>query len=170
MNKFKRRKHQPHIMIVIVAVAAIIIGNFIVFAGRTHNLVTSYTDCVNAGYPVQETFPERCVTPEGTSFTNVASSTPDPISPTTSSNHSITAVGTIGCHMKPDTAEPQTLECALGLDTDDGKHYALSTDDNSLFMQPASSKVSVTGGFKSATDQKYVTNGTIMVSSWKAVK
>lgn len=31
--------------------------------------VTSFKECVDRGYPVQESYPERCSTPDGRSFT-----------------------------------------------------------------------------------------------------
>ncbi len=31
--------------------------------------INSFDDCVDAGYPVQESYPERCATPDGKSFT-----------------------------------------------------------------------------------------------------
>ncbi|MGH7157864.1 MAG: hypothetical protein ACREGD_02175 [Candidatus Saccharimonadales bacterium] len=32
--------------------------------------ITSFDDCKAAGYPVQESFPEVCVAPDGQRFTN----------------------------------------------------------------------------------------------------
>jgi hypothetical protein len=32
--------------------------------------INSYADCVAAGYPIQESYPEQCRTPDGKSFTN----------------------------------------------------------------------------------------------------
>lgn len=31
---------------------------------------TSFEECKSAGNPIQESYPERCVTPDGKSFTN----------------------------------------------------------------------------------------------------
>lgn len=32
--------------------------------------ITTFTQCADAGFPIQESFPERCQTPDGRSFTN----------------------------------------------------------------------------------------------------
>lgn len=32
--------------------------------------ISTYTDCAAAGFPIQETYPERCSTPDGRSFIN----------------------------------------------------------------------------------------------------
>lgn len=34
------------------------------------NTITSFEDCVNAGFPVMESYPERCNTPDGKHFIN----------------------------------------------------------------------------------------------------
>lgn len=38
--------------------------------------VTSFEECVAAGYPVMESYPERCATPDGQSFTRDVSGNP----------------------------------------------------------------------------------------------
>jgi len=39
------------------------------FSGLKKPEINSYEECVSAGYPVLETFPEQCRTPDGKSFT-----------------------------------------------------------------------------------------------------
>jgi hypothetical protein len=80
--------------------------------------IASFEECAAAGYPVAESYPEICRTPDGRSFTRVTGDTvPTPI----------TATGTYGiCLPKKDTGGPMTLECALGLQTETGI-YALDT-------------------------------------------
>ena len=47
--------------------------------------ISSYAECVKAGYPVMESYPERCATPDGRTFVNSAApvtqapETPEPI-------------------------------------------------------------------------------------------
>ncbi len=36
--------------------------------------ITSFAECKEAGYPIQESYPERCMTPDGSSFENVEQS------------------------------------------------------------------------------------------------
>lgn len=38
-------------------------------SGRPASTIDSFDDCVNAGYPVQESFPARCTTDDGETFT-----------------------------------------------------------------------------------------------------
>ena len=45
--------------------------------------VSSYAECVNAGYPVRESYPTQCATPDGRTFVNPdqsAGATPSPVS------------------------------------------------------------------------------------------
>lgn len=49
---------------------AYFIGYDIGYEKAVKNSVNSFQDCVAAGYPVQESYPEVCRTPGGKSFTN----------------------------------------------------------------------------------------------------
>jgi hypothetical protein len=53
-------------LLIIIAGAALVI-----IPGPTANApaITSFTECAAAGYPVQESYPRRCTTPEGATFT-----------------------------------------------------------------------------------------------------
>lgn len=87
--------------------------------------VTNYQECVAAGYPIQESYPERCMTPDGKSFVNSFSITP---------NQEVRVKGEIVCLPKKGDG-PQTLECAFGLKALDGKHYGLLNSQNPLLVQ-----------------------------------
>lgn len=46
----------------------------VLIAGCTssdYSYINSYEDCVNAGFPIMESYPEQCATPDGRSFTRV---------------------------------------------------------------------------------------------------
>lgn len=77
--------------------------------------ISTFEECVSAGYKVMETYPEQCKVPSGATFTRVTTDqSPTPIKLT----------GTYTCLPKKDTGGPVTLECAFGLKTDLG-YYSL---------------------------------------------
>jgi len=59
------------ILIYILIAALIIVGLAAAWklTRSTAPIVTNFEQCVSAGYPVQESYPERCTTPEGKTFT-----------------------------------------------------------------------------------------------------
>ena len=77
--------------------------------------ISTFEECAAAGYPVMETYPETCRTPDGTTYTRVT---------TDESPTPITISGLYTCLPKVDTGGPVTLECAFGLKTDRG-YYSL---------------------------------------------
>jgi hypothetical protein len=78
--------------------------------------ISTFEECAAAGYPIMESYPERCsVPPGGGTFTRATTDEmPTPI----------TLTGTYTCLPKVDTGGPVTLECAFGLKTDEG-YYSL---------------------------------------------
>lgn len=77
--------------------------------------ISTFEECVSAGYPIMETYPETCRVPDGGTYTRVTTDqAPTPI----------TLTGTYTCLPKKDTGGPVTLECAFGLKTDLG-YYSL---------------------------------------------
>lgn len=77
--------------------------------------ISTFEECAAAGYPVMETYPETCRTPQGTTFTRVT-----PVAPPAP----ITISGTYTCLPQKDRSGPTTLECAMGLKAAAG-YYAL---------------------------------------------
>jgi uncharacterized protein YdeI (BOF family) len=83
----------------------------------------------------------------------------------TSEEEPIIITGTIGCLKPKDTGQPVDMSCAIGVRQDDGKSYALSSEDPSLTGSvPSGQKVRVTGTFSKKTSQ-YDIEGVIKVSS-----
>lgn len=113
--------------------------------------VGSFDECVAAGNPVMESSPEQCRTPDGKHFTN----------PQASQVYEGVAV----CLPHKDTSGPQTLECAIGLKTDDGTYYGISGDKNNDLGSLAGSdkRVRVSGVVEKSTDTKYNINELINV-------
>lgn len=151
----------------------IFIGLFGIFrsndgAQSQTNQITSYEQCVAAGYQVQEIMPERCITPNGQSFTKAYPSPPNP----TNENSQFNAIGSIVCLPHKNTSGPQTMECAIGLKTDEGIHYGLNTNaDFSLAaVTGTDKKVSVNGTLKTTDDTLYDIVGTVHVSNFDIIQ
>lgn len=77
--------------------------------------VETFEECEAAGYPIMDSYPQQCQTPDGRTFTRV---TPE----VTASPVTLTGVYT--CLSEKDTGGPTTLDCAFGLQTETGD-YAL---------------------------------------------
>jgi hypothetical protein len=78
-------KRTPIIVIVVLAVLVVGLGTWLLVRlfSAPPPTVTNYAECVAAGYPILETYPEQCRTPDGRTFTN-PDATPQPPPPTTS--------------------------------------------------------------------------------------
>ncbi|OQA93094.1 MAG: hypothetical protein BWY24_00735 [Microgenomates group bacterium ADurb.Bin219] len=64
--------------LIAVFLAMLVVGVLIwYFKGKSNNLqaINSFEECAAAGYPVIESYPERCNTPDGRSFTRQISQT-----------------------------------------------------------------------------------------------
>lgn len=108
----------------IVVLAIILVAIFAYFYYQRNTppatqSIASFEECVTAGYPIMESYPERCAVPGGETYTRtITDAVPTPI----------TISGTYTCLPKVNTGGPVTLECALGLVTDQGA-YALDMSD-----------------------------------------
>lgn len=58
-------------IIVFATIVILLVGGvlFMMMRRQAEPSINSYDDCAAAGYPIQESFPTRCVTPDGKSFT-----------------------------------------------------------------------------------------------------
>lgn len=118
--------------------------------------VDSFQKCKDGGYPIQESYPERCSVPGGKTFTN-----PDQSIDTVK-------IGTIECLPHKDQDGPQTLECALGLNAEDGFHYAISDPQmNFISNAPTGTKVTITGKLTVEDSKTYDIAGKIEITDLK---
>jgi hypothetical protein len=62
-------KYIRAIIIGLVLGAAVITGVHLTKDSSKTMTISTFEQCAAAGYPVQESFPERCTTPDGQSFT-----------------------------------------------------------------------------------------------------
>ena len=54
------------------------VGYDIGFEDRTQRVISSFTECVAAGYPVAESYPRQCRTPDGRNFVEQIQMSPLP--------------------------------------------------------------------------------------------
>lgn len=152
-------KHKIITLLLCIGLIILVGGGLIGFAlgynqGKRDNINT-YADCVAAGYPVQESYPEVCSVPGGQSFTN-----PD-------ANIITMVEGKVIClqHKNPD--KPHTLECAAGIETDDGKTYILKANDNELVgLAGSNTRVQIQGTLEEKEDDIYQSTGELTVNSF----
>ena len=68
MNKTTKR-----ILLVLGAllvIVGILVGMDTYLKTDVTNAINSFEDCAEAGYPIRESYPEQCATPDGRTFTN----------------------------------------------------------------------------------------------------
>lgn len=104
-------KRAPLIVIIVLGVLVVGLGSWLVV--RTFfppaPAVDSYAECVAAGYPILETYPEQCRTPDGRTFTNpdAPPQTPPP-TPTPTPTGEFTSEGGIPIVLDEWTEQPVT--------------------------------------------------------------
>lgn len=117
MNKTSLFIFVAAIVVVIIAGGAIAyLKNNQMF---THE-ITNFEECAAAGNPVGESYPRQCWTKDGRHF--VEEIKQQPVQP--SEAKKVIISGKIICLPKIGQGE-QTLECAIGLQGDNGKNYGL---------------------------------------------
>ena len=127
--------------------------------------IINFEECVRAGYPIAESYPAQCFTPDGRGFVEEIEPPSGPI----------TISGEITCLLK--TGQEQTLECAMGLKGTDGRHYGLKNLfklDPEYKFSVGGLRVEVSGTFspeeiKGPDGNKYDVVGVIDVTSIKEI-
>lgn len=105
----------------IVVIIVMLVGTGVYFAvNRQSSLpvsqITNFEECAQTGYPILESYPAQCRTPDGKHFVeDIVKGTLPPPGP-------ITISGSITCLPKKGSG-PQTMECAIGLKGLDGQHF-----------------------------------------------
>lgn len=76
----------------------------------------------------------------------------------------ITVIGTTTCLPHKQSEGPQTLECALGIETEDGNNYAVNDPGwKFLIGRGTGAKVKIEGKFRKSQDSKYDSVGIIEI-------
>jgi hypothetical protein len=97
-------------VIIIVIILLVIIGLLVFDIGRrqpeSYVSIMNFEECSKAGYPILESYPPQCKTPDGRTFTQaVASSTP---TPSASPSVSPVASSTASTNVKVTTPQPRS--------------------------------------------------------------
>jgi hypothetical protein len=124
--------------------------------------ISSFEECVAAGYPALESYPEQCVTKDGKHFVRML-----PAAELEEVSTEVTLRGNFVCLRHWDTSGAVTLECAFGLLDEGGNYYALRTVDPALGHLgnfATDQLVEVVGLFIPGSHERYQTIGTIEVS------
>lgn len=56
--------------IVFILLTVVAVVGYLLYRQNKLANINSYKECVAAGYPIMESYPERCMTPDGHSFVN----------------------------------------------------------------------------------------------------
>lgn len=120
--------------------------------------IDNFEKCVKAGFSVSGSNPKTCKTTDGRIFKSA-------LVP----NNDVSFKGEIVCLPHKNKGDFQTLECAYGLKTADGKYYGISDPEAKYITTfSTSEKVLVEGSLTAPpTDSKYDIVGVISVLSMK---
>jgi hypothetical protein len=68
---FPNRKHLPFLLLAFIlgALLGYFLGFDIGYEKAVNTTIDSFEECAAAGYPIMESYPEQCMTPDGRSFT-----------------------------------------------------------------------------------------------------
>ncbi|MDN5274972.1 MAG: hypothetical protein JWP06_873 [Candidatus Saccharibacteria bacterium] len=142
----------------IIGLLIITIGTAIWYSAynQKSNNMHSYDECAAAGYPVLDSFPGKCSMPDGRTFTQ-----------TTNDGAIVSLEGLTVCLPHKDMNAPHTMECAMGLKTDDGSYYGLGTDSSDTSLSVVNRRVRVSGTLRPIADSKYQNQETITVTKYE---
>jgi len=162
MKLFTKLKVTAVILVVIVVSLAAWAGYSIGLSQGKNQNINTYEECASAGYPIQDSYPERCVLPDGTGFTKKID---QPAA-------NLTFEGKVVCLPHKNMDGPHTLECAIGFQIDDSTYYGLVTNEtgDELSMAAGSDKrFKITGTLEEKPSDKYQSSGTISVVDYQAL-
>lgn len=77
MNVMKIKPIVYAIIVCLAVLGGLLIGYVAGYKRATHASINSFEDCERAGFPVQESYPEVCVTSDGKRFVNNTAALPD---------------------------------------------------------------------------------------------
>lgn len=65
--------------LVIIAIILVLLAGLIISMSQSPSqaVISSFQECADAGYPIMESYPEQCRTPDGRTFVNEAQTIPD---------------------------------------------------------------------------------------------
>ncbi len=131
-------------------------------ADKPDSSISSYEECVAAGYPILKSYPPQCRTPDGKHFTAKISEDEQP-----EAVSEISIQGQLVCLPHWDSSGPQTLECAYGIRDDEDNYYVADfsgLSQEKIVSMPMNTKVEVDGTFIPGPDAKYQSIGRIEIN------
>ncbi len=133
---------------IIVVVVILAVGIGLAWQQRGQSVpVNSFEECVKAGNPIMETFPEQCMTKDKKVFVNQA---------WVEQTKEVTIKGKIVCLPHKNSEGPQTLECAFGMQSEDGLYYGLKNIPTEQMIElQTGSEVLMSGKLTEEKDSKY---------------
>lgn len=140
--------------IVGLVIVIALIGIGVVLWSSQANSINSFEKCKAAGNPILESYPEQCMTPDGKIYAR-----PFEV------GDQVTYVGTLVCLPHKNTSGPVTLECAYGLQTNDGNYHGLKDQNQTVFGMNINDSVSVTGKIVTNDNEIYNIVDTVEVSN-----
>ncbi len=166
-------KKSPILWLAILwVIAVIIVAGTMLFGKKPENspaptgnpviktpTITTFEECIKAGYPVMESYPRQCKAPNGITYTETINQTFAP-------EERITKKGKLVCLPHKNPGEVQTMECAYGLLAEDNKYYSLNDTDpeyKNISTAPMNEPVQVTGKLTLKEDRIYASIGVIDV-------
>lgn len=164
------------LIIIIITLGVLVLGFFILNryiynakqAPSQDVSINSYEDCAAAGYPILESYPEKCQAPDGRTFTRK-------LTDEELADMAVPAImrGTFTClpHLNSN-AGPVTLECAYGLKAESGEYYALKDESrtSSLFTITTGQEIEVRGTLYPGKSEIYQSEGVIDVQEAYVIK
>jgi len=119
------------------------IGMYLAFGQEKISIsskITNFAECERAGFPIGESYPRQCWTPDGRHFV-------EEIGDPTNERGQISITGEMACLPKIGSG-PQTEECAIGLKTEENRYYGiknLTSIDEEYKLFRGGKKITVTG-------------------------
>lgn len=123
--------------------------------------ITTYEECVDAGYPVIDTYPNSCKLSKDKIFVQRL-----PSHELKAATSDVLFAGQLVCLPHWVTEGEQTLECAIGFKRNSGEYYGLTTLNYTgprLGTFPLNSQIELKGSLSPGSMEKYNTRGVIEI-------
>lgn len=131
--------------------------------------ISTFEECVEAGNPVMDSYPQQCMDDEGNTFVDEVTPdeySQDEVKPIT---EGVVMTGELICLQHRDVEEFETMECAFGLLADESEeYYALQDADETQSMLhdiDVGTQIEVIGERKLEPSDRYQAAGTIYVNA-----
>lgn len=168
-------KNMKKVIITSVSVIAFLLIGFFVIKNYTNNpkqgydeniVVNSYEECVAAGFPILESYPEQCVSADGRHFTRK-------LKAEELAQMAVPAIlyGSFVClPLRNPSDSLATSECVYGIKAESGEYYTLKDDSSSLFSVANGQQIEIRGMLNPEKSEIYQSEGVIDVQEFYVIK